>query len=434
MTKLATKAPQFIITPQIALVDEPLQIRLSGCNPKQTVKIQARSTDGNRNPFESYGFFQTDEQGVIDLSKQKPISGTYEAIDSMGLLWSMKLDDPKKHALFTKSKSTPFTVTITAELNGDIIASVDVIRAFAAPHVSKTQVDEQGMIGSLYQPTGPDSHPGVLILGGSDGGMRESAAALLASHGYAAFSLAYFGIEDVPEDLVNIPLEYFETAIHWLQQQPHVHANQIAVVGFSRGGELALQLGTMFPEIKAVVAGSPSGVRYAGLRNFMGVPDPAWTYENKPLIYLQPKNSVSSFFSYFSKLLTRKPISNLSVFHNTLKNKGQIDAARIPVERIQAPIMLISGGDDQLWPSSLFSNMIMERLTEKNHPYPNVHLHYKDAGHFLCFPFTFPSMPPEVLLSNGPFTLTFGGSANANAQAAKDSWPKILAFLDESLS
>lgn len=78
--------------------------------------------------------------------------------------------------------------------------------------------------------------------------------------------------------------------------------------------------------------------------------------------------------------------------------------------------------------------MIMERLTEKNHPYPNVHLHYKDAGHFLCFPFTFPSMPPEVLLSNGPFTLTFGGSANANAQAAKDSWPKILAFLDESLS
>ncbi len=44
-------------------------------------------------------------------------------------------------------------------------------------------------------------------------GLWEHAAALLASHGYAALALAYFGVEDVPKDLINIPLEYFGTAL-----------------------------------------------------------------------------------------------------------------------------------------------------------------------------------------------------------------------------
>ncbi|WP_411828358.1 acyl-CoA thioester hydrolase/BAAT C-terminal domain-containing protein [Paenibacillus elgii] len=63
--------------------------------------------------------------------------------------------------------------------------------------------------------------------------------------------------------------------------------------------------------------------------------------------------------------------------------------------------MLVSGGDDQLWPSSKFAEILMERLTCHHHPYKNIHLHYKDAGHFLCFPYTLSYMPPNVMLSPG---------------------------------
>ena len=47
--------------------------------------------------------------------------------------------------------------------------------------------------------------------------------------------------------------------------QPEVEGDRIIVIGLSRGGELALQLGSMFPRIAGVVAGSPCGIRQAGI-------------------------------------------------------------------------------------------------------------------------------------------------------------------------
>ena len=50
----------------------------------------------------------------------------------------------------------------------------------------------------------------------------------------------------LPPTLSNIPLEYFETAIEWLQHQPRLDGGRIAVSGTSRGGELSLLLGATF--------------------------------------------------------------------------------------------------------------------------------------------------------------------------------------------
>ncbi len=73
-------------------------------------------------------------------------------------------------------------------------------------------------------------------------------------------ALAYFGLENLPPELYEIPLEYLETAIRWMSNQPTVNADRLAVVGGSRGGELALLLGATFPKLRAVVACVPSGV------------------------------------------------------------------------------------------------------------------------------------------------------------------------------
>jgi dienelactone hydrolase len=86
-------------------------------------------------------------------------------------------------------------------------------------------------------------------------------AAWLASRGYAALALAYFRYDGLPPRLEGIPLEYFGSALAWMTQRPEISSDHIAVVGTSRGGEPALQLGSMFPEIKAVVAYVPSNVR-----------------------------------------------------------------------------------------------------------------------------------------------------------------------------
>jgi BAAT / Acyl-CoA thioester hydrolase C terminal len=87
-----------------------------------------------------------------------------------------------------------------------------------------------------------------------------------------------------------------------------------------------------------------------------------------------------------------------------------------------------------LWPSALFADMVIDRLARKNHPYPYKHLSYKDVGHFVCFPYGLPSLPPMLTLSpGGGMLLNFGGKAKAHALAASESWSEILAFLEESL-
>jgi acetyl esterase/lipase len=89
------------------------------------------------------------------------------------------------------------------------------------------------------------------VLGGSEGGLVESYAALLARHGYAALALAYFGIEHpstCPEASASSSSNTFHRAIAWMSAHAEVAGVRIAVVGSSRGAELALLLGATFPK------------------------------------------------------------------------------------------------------------------------------------------------------------------------------------------
>jgi pimeloyl-ACP methyl ester carboxylesterase len=103
--------------------------------------------------------------------------------------------------------------------------------------------------------------------------MDVQTAVILASRGYAALALDYFGGQGLPDQLSQIPLEYFADALAWLQSHPVVDGERIGVIGHSRGGELALLLGATYHEIKAVVSYAGSGVVFGGYPG----PGPAWT-------------------------------------------------------------------------------------------------------------------------------------------------------------
>ena len=131
--------------------------------------------------------------------------------------------------------------------------------------VSRQPIEREDLVGTLFYPETPGPHPTVVALGGWGGGLREGGAEALASEGFAALALAYFGVEPLPHKLTEIPLEYFAEAIAWLKSQPAVDADRIAVVGNSKGGELALLLGATYPEdVEAVVGYAPSAVVWQG--------------------------------------------------------------------------------------------------------------------------------------------------------------------------
>ena len=94
---------------------------------------------------------------------------------------------------------------------------------------------------------------GVLVLGGSEGGLVEGFASALARHGFATMALAYFAMQGLPPKLIEIPVEYFRRALDWLRAQPETSPARPAVVGSSKGGEAALLVASTYDDVGAVV-------------------------------------------------------------------------------------------------------------------------------------------------------------------------------------
>ncbi|HEY1790089.1 MAG TPA: acyl-CoA thioester hydrolase/BAAT C-terminal domain-containing protein [Verrucomicrobiae bacterium] len=300
--------------------------------------------------------------------------------------------------------------------------------------VRNIQVRDDGLRGTLFLPAGKGPWPGVIVLGGSDGGLPGGDAAFLATKGDAALALAYFHYEDLPQSLENIPLEYFQTAIHWLQASKYIEHNNIAVLGASRGGELALLLGATFPEIHAVVAMSPSSVVWGGLgTNANSDEQPAWTYQGKPLPFLDSSTLSPKQWEQVASLSKSDPYNYVPWYQAVLADKPAVAKASIAVEKINGPVLLVSGNDDKLWPSTQMSDMVMKRLRETRHPFPDRHLAYPGAGHYIPLPNT----PVSTNVFTHPIAkvkLEMGGDPKRTEAASADVWPRIIDFLNQSLS
>src|SRR5580698_1589583 len=67
------------------------------------------------------------------------------------------------------------------------------------------------------------------------------------------------------------------------------------------------------------------------------------------------------------------------------KVRGREDVL-LPVERICAPLLLISGGDDHLWPAAEMCEAIVARRKRIGAAATTEHVNYPRAGHNLRYP------------------------------------------------
>ena len=401
----------FDIPQRDVLIDEQIPITVSGLAPHTPVTIQLRG--GENEEWASSATFVTDDRGTVDVTKNAPVRGSYKEIDAMGLFWSIERHRGRTATLAADTDDdedeagTPESWTLTAEVGGQPVARTTVRRRSIAVDVRVTPVRTSGLVGTLYEPPGGGRHPAIVVLGGSEGGIPRAVghAGGLASRGYVVLALAYFGVEGLPRTLSNIPLEYFRSAMAWLGAQPSVDANQIGVVGTSRGAELALVLGTIDPRLRVVVANMPSHVVVRGCcdpRTWMY----AWTVGGRPIATMPPPGR-------------RDPLD--------------AQRAEIQVERINGPILLVSGKDDGVWPSSDSAAKIVARLQQHHFPFAYESLVYDHAGHGITRPYT-----PTTSL-NGRRNPTSGrvvnrgGTPSGTAKAREDSWQKIVAFVGRAL-
>ncbi|MFJ5927171.1 acyl-CoA thioesterase/bile acid-CoA:amino acid N-acyltransferase family protein [Kitasatospora sp. NPDC092948] len=381
------------------LADRPVHLILAGLRQGQEVTVTAEAEDVTGIEWKSTGVYRADGNGNVGLDRDAPISGSYHRADGMGLFWSMLPTDNRTDTMFippsSPSTGTDFSIRVTATADGLEPAEHTVVRRWTADGVTRAalNVAADHVRGTLYlPPAGTPAKSPVLLFGGSEGGNSgDSAAALLASHGHPAMSVAYFGLPGLPSTLQNVPVEYAVGAARLLAERTGATAANggIAVEGTSRGSELALLLAAQLPDlVRRVMVYAPSAEVNGGLPDGM-----AWTENGTP-----------------------------------------VPTGPIALDGIPASILAVAGESDRLWPSPRWARQIGTPTAAR----PNRQaVLYPGAGHVVG---GFPYLPcggtgaeigagtaAETLLGK---PLELGGDAAANEAAHVDSWAKFLAFLD----
>ena len=270
-----------------------------------------------------------------------------------------------------------------------------------------TLTDSEGV---LLEPDGATT--GVLVLSGSSGRIETDRCRMLASHGVAAASIRYFGGPGQPDEARLIPLETFDDVLADL----HSRYQRLVVLGTSWGAQAALLLGTLHPEIDAVVGISPTYVSWAGLSDERPQRS-SWTLRGEQVPFVPfDDEAIEDAVKEAGGELPSFCEAYLSALE---KYADRVPAATMPVERIAGDVVLVAGGDDALWPSVLAAEAVRRRRTA--HDLETVVVTHPDAGHRVVLPGE-SVLPPSQRLA-------WGGSETADRELGLRAWPEIAAIL-----
>ena len=242
--------------------------------------------------------------------------------------------------------------------------------------ITNANVQIDGFEGILFPGNGRKDKV-LIVMSGSNGGMKltRQAAEFYHRNGFPALALALFRTSQTPKDLSRVPVEYVENAVAWLKRQGY---ERVGVDGMSKGSEMALVAASMFPALSCVIARVPSHFVSEGLSGSGKNKGPSgtscWSYQGKELPYA-PYRSRS--FNLISVLLKEKEL-HIIAFN---RDKDVTPETVIPIERIKAPILLLSSKHDEVWPSYESATLMEKKLTETGFPYPHKHIAFEHMSH-----------------------------------------------------
>lgn len=410
----SSPSPEILI-PNEYMIGQSFNISISGLNPGEEYSVIANKIDSYDRSWISKAKFIVDNSGIIDLDSDKPSSGSYKDADGNGIFWSMTMSSPTD-----KDWEAPMPKDY-ALIEFLVVSDIDTIlkkttKQWVIPPSVEFEALEGDLIANIFRPKDTEEIlPGILLLGGSGGGLSwaRRVGALLASEGYITMALAYFNSGDLPQHLAEIPLEYVFEAIDVLKEEDQVDANRIGLLGYSKGAELALITSSRRNDIHCVAVIAPGSAVFQGFKPPKYPVISSWSLNGEGLTFV-PNNYDSHFF---------KTYDGMYLWYRTLNQYDKVEAASIPVEKINGNILLMSGVEDQIWPSTYMAEQIISRLHVNGFENSYAHLAFPNAGHGIAEP---PGHPTSSLSER------LGGTPSGNSKAREISWEKIKEFFSNA--
>lgn len=210
--------------------------------------------------------------------------------------------------------------------------------------------------------------PLIVGLGGSEGGNAwtsdywKPTRDQFIAEGYAFLALGYFNADGTPDTLNRIAIDDVFQAIQKAAGHKQVNKRKIAIIGGSRGADLALLMGTYYKEIDCVVSIVGSNAVFPGHTNHFTTP--CFTYQQQDLPFV-PVNAAAVPY-----LMAR----NLrGAFEAMMQDTAAVQRAAIPVENLHGPVLFLSATQDEICPSTPMATSMMDRLTANHFPHPFEH-------------------------------------------------------------
>ncbi|XP_037396388.1 acyl-coenzyme A thioesterase 5-like isoform X3 [Pygocentrus nattereri] len=399
--------PLLLVKPTRGLVDEKLKVIVRNLNPRQEVTLRCVHQSEDKDVWEGFGHYISDQHGTVTVAKDASMGGTYKGVEAMGLMWSMQPVPGSRKGLRLRKKHvlSPMVFHISV-FDGHItqgfsqltaLATHAVERWYVAPGVQRVYLQEKGVQGTLFIPPGPGPFPGLLDLWGGGGGLVEYRAALLASHGFVSFALEYLSSEEINAPTTDV--KYFEAAYQILKSHAMVQKDRLALFGLSFGSTIALSMAAYSKIIKPRCCVCISGSHVNAVQR-----------------------TLSETFQEIAKNVSKIRVEDGQVIWRDIILPIPADPSmKIDVGQIKCPVLLVNGSDDQNL-ATVESAEDMERMMEKA---GNRHLlqvlTYPGAGHLIEPPYT-----PHHRTSN--FVI---GKDKAPASKAQQHRPRVSSAANE---
>ncbi|NXP75071.1 ACOT1 thioesterase, partial [Ramphastos sulfuratus] len=400
-----------------SLFDEPLAIAVKGLGPRQQVTLRTSLRDERDELFQACARYQAGDDGTLNLSRCPALpGGSFSGLEPMGLLWALQPQKPFRR-LVKRNVQSPFLLQLEvfeghADPPGRLLAEAQHERAFLRDGVRRVPVREGRIRATLFLPPGNGPFPGIIDLYGIGGGLPEYRACLLANYGFAVLALAYYSYEDLPKEMKEFHLEYFEEAVNYMLQHTQVKGPEIGLLGISKGGDLCVSMASFLKGITATALINASVANVGAVLRYKDI-------------------TIPPLGSNIKRMKVNK--SGIADISDLLNNplEGPDRQSFIPLEKAECHFLFIVGQDDHNWKSEFFAIEGSKHLQAHGKQKPEI-ICYPGAGHYIEPPF-FPMCAASMHLLVGK-PVMWGGEPKAHCKAQVDAWQQIQAFFHKHLT
>lgn len=237
------------------------------------------------------------------------------------------------------------------------------ILMYAATAQAQIVLETPNVESVLYLGTGK-KQPLIVGLGGSEGGNAwtsdywKPTRDQFIAEGYAFLALGYFNADGTPDTLNRIAIDDVYAAIKTAGKHKQVNKRKIAIIGGSRGADLALLLGTHYKDIDCVVSIVGSNAVFPGHTKHFSTP--CFTYRQQDLPFV-PVNATAVPYIMARNLR--------GAFEAMMQDSAALALAAIPVEQLHGPVLFLSATQDEVCPSTPMANSMMNRLSSNHFPH-----------------------------------------------------------------